>query len=66
VLERIFANIASILCLFNLAGGLTSFVPARRRGLSSFWATIYIIIIILVGAVIIYFLLTVTIGPTYP
>ena len=65
-MERLLEYLAPLLCLLNLDGTLDSFGAARKRGLSTFWATIYIIIIIVIGAIIIYFLLTITTGPTYP
>ena len=65
-MERLLAYMIPVLGLLNLDSSVVSLGCARRSGLSTFWATIYILIIIIIGSIIIYFLLTTSTGPTYP
>ena len=65
-MERFLGYLVPILGFLDLDAYMASFGPTRRSGLSTFWATIYILIIIIIGSIIIYFLLTTSTGPTYP
>jgi len=65
-LERMQAYLMSLFSLLNVYLPLANLRLPQRWALSTRWAIIYIIIIIVVGTILIYLILTTTPSPHYP
>ena len=65
-LESLYGCLRYLLALLDLDSTLSYSGYARRKGLSGRWALIFIVIIIIIGAILIYLLLAIPSGPTYP